>query len=235
VTAGLWALSCTAASIGLAHTMIGVDHTLPLIALGRAGGWTRARLSLVTMAVGLAHVGSSVLLGAVGLAVGAAVNTLVGIEGMRGPLAAHLLIGFGLAYATWGLVKSARARSHAHEHVHADGTAHAHPHHHEAEHLHPHAQKSVVTFWGLFLVFGLGPCEPLIPLLMAPALEHGAFAAVLIAAVFAAVTIGTMLALVLLGGTLAAHIPDRALARHADAFAGLAVAVSGLLVLHAGL
>jgi sulfite exporter TauE/SafE len=43
----------------------------------------------------------------------------------------------------------------------------------------------------------LGPCEPLIPLLMYPASQHSLSGTILVAAVFSAVTIGTMLGIVM--------------------------------------
>jgi nickel/cobalt transporter (NicO) family protein len=235
MSSGLAFLCGTAASIALVHTAVGVDHTLPLVALARAGAWSRRKLWLVTLGVGVAHVGSSVLLGIAGIGLGAALSALAHVEAARGTLSAWLLVAFGLTYAVWGFIKQRRGRAHAHVHVHADGTVHSHGHTHEAEHLHPHAHKDLVTFWGLFLIFGLGPCEPLIPLLIVPAHELGWVAAALVALVFAAVTIGTMLVLVTLGVSAVARVPHVGLERHAESLAGLAVAVSGLLVLYAGI
>ncbi len=61
-------------------------------------------------------------------------------EGKRANIARWLMIGFGVAYAVWGL-KAA--------------------HRHRSERLH----GSSVTTWALIVVFVLGPCEPLIPLI----------------------------------------------------------------------
>ena len=38
-------LLMTAVSIGFLHTLIGVDHALPFVALGKARGWNLAQTS----------------------------------------------------------------------------------------------------------------------------------------------------------------------------------------------
>ncbi len=55
----------TAASIGLLHTLLGPDHYLPFIVMSRARRWTMTRTALITLACGIGHVLSSVLLGLV--------------------------------------------------------------------------------------------------------------------------------------------------------------------------
>jgi len=70
----------------------------------RAGGWTLRKTMLVTIACGIGHVASSVLLGLAGLALGTAVARLVDIEDFRGGTAGWLLFGIGLAYMMWGCV-----------------------------------------------------------------------------------------------------------------------------------
>ena len=55
-----------------------------------------------------------------------------------------------------------------------------------------------ITPWAMFIIFVLGPCEPLIPILMYPAADHSVAGMVWVAVVFSAVTIATMLGMVLL-------------------------------------
>lgn len=95
-------LAGTAASIGFAHTVLGPDHYLPFIVIGRARQWTLPRTLFISFLCGLGHVLSSVVIGLVGIALGIAIFRLEGIETFRGSLAAWLLIGFGLAYSVWG-------------------------------------------------------------------------------------------------------------------------------------
>lgn len=223
-------LLLTAATIGVLHTALGPDHYLPFIALARARRWSAARTAAVTALCGLAHIGSSVLLGLAGVALGTALFRLESIEATRGTIAAWLMLGFGLAYAAWGVRRALRAgHPHVHVHAHADGTVHAHPHTHAREHVHPHeARSGAAAAWALFVVFAFGPCEPLIPLLMYPAATAGGAAQIaLVVAVFAATTLVTMLAAVF--GALALT-PGRTLARIAPwehALAGALIALCG--------
>ncbi len=202
--ASLDVLVATAAGVAFVHTLIGVDHTLPFVAIGRARGWTLRRTLAITLVCGLAHVLSSVVLGVVGTVVGATLTELAGIESNRGELAAWLLVGFGLAYATWAWVR------------------------HDREHRRP---LEGLTFWALFLVFVLGPCEPLIPLIAVPALQLGAPSAALVGGVFGAVTLATMTVVVAAGHLGAERLPSLSVShRHAHALAGLAVAGSGVAI-----
>lgn len=198
--ASLDVLVATAASIAFVHTLVGVDHALPFVALGRAHGWSLRRVLGVTFLCGLAHVLSSVLLGLLGVAFGASLSSLLGIESARGELAAWLLVGFGLAYASWAW-------------LHRDA----------------HGHDGVTTVGALFVIFVLGPCEPLIPLLMGGA-AIGPAAAVLVALVFATVTIGTMLLVVAAGYLGLSALRGEQVSRHAHTAAGLAVAGSGIAI-----
>ncbi|MDP6942943.1 MAG: hypothetical protein QF464_02240, partial [Myxococcota bacterium] len=111
-------LVTTALTIGVVHTLVGVDHTLPFIALGRARRWSLKKVLTVTALCGLAHVATSVVLGGVGIAAGLALDAMGWHQAIRGHLAAWLLIGFGLAYAAWSMVQTTRRREHSHPHVH---------------------------------------------------------------------------------------------------------------------
>ena len=197
MTPELLILIGSAASVGLVHTVLGPDHYLPFVAMSRARGWTRRRTLWVTGVCGLGHVLGSVVLGVVGIAAGITLRRLEVFESVRGEVAGWLLMAFGLAYLAWSLVRLARNRPHLHAHQHADGTAHAHSHDHHGDHVHAHTHRGGgLVPWSLFVIFVLGPCEPLIPLLMFPAATLGAGAVVLVAVVFSVVTIATMLILV---------------------------------------
>ena len=139
MTPELQLLLATAAGIGVLHTVLGPDHYLPFAALASSRQWSLAKTLGVVTACGLGHVAGSVLLGAVGIAAGAALSEMVAIEALRGELAAWLLIGFGIAYALWGLKIAWRSRPHAHRHAHVDGVVHEHRHSHHGAHVHVHA------------------------------------------------------------------------------------------------
>ena len=231
-------LAATAASIGFVHTITGPDHYLPFIVIGRARNWSLSKTLGITALCGLGHVLGSVVLGFIGIGLGLAVGRLNVIEGVRGDLAAWLLISFGLVYCVWGLRKALRHDPHSHSHTHADGTVHHHHHSHHSDHSHPHVdEKSArsATPWALFVIFVLGPCEPLIPILMYPAANNSLAGLVGVAAIFSVVTIATMLTMVLLAERGIRLMPTRKLERYAHALAGLAIMGSGLAIQFLGL
>lgn len=224
------AILATAASLGFIHTVLGPDHYVPFVALSKARGWTRTKTAVITFLCGLGHVLSSVLIGFAGIALGTAVSRLEWIEGFRGDIAGWLLLSFGLAYMVWGIKKAVRGEKHSHVHAHADGEPHSHEHSHEPEHVHPHGGKASVTPWALFIIFVFGPCEPLIPVLMYPAMDTGMGLAMAAAAVFSIVTISTMMGMVflLLGGIRL--VPAERMERYAHALAGFAVFLCGAAI-----
>ena len=63
-------LLSTAATVGLVHTLVGVDHSMPFVVLARAQRWSLRKLLGVTTACGGLHVISSVLIGLIGVGLG---------------------------------------------------------------------------------------------------------------------------------------------------------------------
>ncbi len=226
-------LAGTAATIGFVHTITGPDHYLPFVALGRARNWSLGKTLTITTLCGIGHVLGSAALGAVGVGLGLAVGRLDIIEGFRGDLAAWGLISFGLLYGIWGLRKAWVQRPHSHAHVHADGTSHHHVHSHKDTHAHPHVdERSIrsITPWALFVIFVLGPCEPLVPILMYPAAGNSFMSLVGVTAIFAVVTVATMLIMVVLAERGIRLFPTLGLARYAHALAGFTIMGSGLAI-----
>jgi ABC-type nickel/cobalt efflux system permease component RcnA len=228
-------LMLTALSIGFIHTLIGPDHYLPFVAMSAARNWTRRKTMLVTAVCGAGHVLGSIVIGFIGIAIGASLHRLQWLEGLRGDFAAWALIAFGLTYMAWGLKRAWRDRKHSHEHVHADGTRHRHNHAHQVhdEHVHVHIQLDTdnvrsITPWALFVVFILGPCEALIPLLMYPASQHSWWGLGLVVATFACTTILTMLGIVYLATRGLERFPLASAERYAHALAGAALSLCGI-------
>ena len=215
----------TAAAVGVVHTLLGPDHYLPFVALARARGWSVARTASITLACGVGHVLSSLLLGAVGIAAGTAAARLEAIESARGEWAAWALIAFGLVYLAWGVRRA--STGHGHHHL-GQGRAIADLRHAAEAGQLPRPSAAAITGWALFVAFVLGPCEPLIPLLMAPAATHGLLAAGLVTAVFGGATLATMLGVVLAARAGVARFPVGALERWAHAAAGGAILACGL-------
>ncbi|MCK5799239.1 MAG: hypothetical protein KAI47_18735 [Deltaproteobacteria bacterium] len=253
-------LFSTAATVAAVHTMIGVDHYVPFIALGKSSGWSLKKTLFWTTICGIGHVLSSVVIAVGAGALGWAIGSIQVYDAMRGDAAAYLLIVFGIGYAIWGL-----RHTHTHRHVHGDGVVHTHTHAHGSEHAadtahdeahdhdhagegHDHAgeggvsgaevpamdasaKRRTVTIWTLFVIFVLGPCEPLIPLLVAPAITHEFMTGLIIVGIFGAITIGMMLLMVTLGMYGLGLLRFSALERWAHPLAGAAVAISGGLIL----
>ncbi len=216
---------------------MGPDHYLPFIAMSRARKWSRGKTTLVTVLCGIGHVLSSVFIGFIGIALGIAVSKLEAFESFRGNVATWALISFGLVYFVWGMRKALRSKPHKHSHSHSNGTDHLHTHAHTDEHVHVHEKPGMksITPWVLFLIFVLGPCEPLIPILMYPAAKSSIIAIILVTGTFGATTILTMLGVVLISSFGINIIPSVKFERYTHAIAGAIVCLSGLSILLLGL
>jgi len=223
-------LSAAALSIGFIHTLTGPDHYLPFIVMARARQWTLLKTTLITFLCGLGHILSSVVIGFIGIAFGIAVGKLEVFESVRGGIAGWALIAFGFAYCIWGIRKAVKGKSHSHSHVHADRIPHAHDHTHADEHSHVHDQKTSksITPWVLFTIFVLGPCEPLIPILMYPAAKGNMLGVIMVTSVFGIVTLGTMMGLVIVSLLGFKRFSFGPLERYAHAIAGATICLSGL-------
>lgn len=227
-----------AATIGVTHTAVGLDHTLPFILLGRARAWSLPKTLGITAVCGFGHVMSSVVVGLLGVTLAVGVSSLQWFEDVRGEWVAWALVAFGSLYALLSLSRLGRT-SHRHLHVHADGTVHRHHHghgeglpapeqHHPADAPEPSPLKQGNLFASLFVVFLLGPCEALLPLMTAPGLQSEPLASLGIALVFGGATLGTMLALVSVGwfGMRAPWLGR--VEPHLNWISGAAIAGSGL-------
>ena len=229
-------LAGTAVTIGFIHTIIGPDHYLPFIVMGEARKWTIRKTMFITFLCGIGHVLSSVLLGFIGIAAGISLSKLEFFESFRGNIAAWLLIIFGLVYMLISLRSLYRKKKHIHAHHHTYGIDHEHEHNHFSVHSHIHLEdKKNVTPWILFLIFVLGPCEPLIPIVMYPAAENNISGVVIVSLLFSVVTIATMMSVVLAFRLGLSHINLRPLERYVNVIAGATILISGLAIQFLGL
>jgi nickel/cobalt exporter len=239
MTQELRALIIAAASIGFFHTLLGPDHYLPFIMMSWARKWSSAKTAVITLLCAFGHIGSSVVLGLAGVALGLAVENLTGAESLRGRIAAWLFIAFGLAYLIWGIRRAYRCRPHEHSHSHVadEPHSHVHPHSHFGEHTHVHDVESLksITPWILFTIFVFGPCEPLIPFLMYPAAKGSLFGLLIVTGVFGIATTATMLATVFLGRAGVNFLPMKAVQRYSHAVAGATILLCGLAIQFLGL
>ena len=230
-------LSLSAAAIAFVHTLLGPDHYLPFVAMAKARDWSMAKTLRVTLACGVGHLVGSIILGLLGIFFGLQLASLEWLEGIRGNLAAWLLMGFGLAYTVWGLRQAHRNRPHSHWHSHG-GVTHEHIHTHQQDHVHVHQQAGQVkslTPWLIFVIFVLGPCEPLIPLLMYPAARESVLGVMMVTTVFGLVTVVTMMLAVLLAVLGLRNIKLKPFERYSHALAGSTILACGLAVAFLGL
>lgn len=227
----------TAASLGFLHTVFGPDHYLPFIMIARARRWSITKTSLITFLCGLGHVGSSIVIGIIGVILGVALSKIEALESIRGDLAAWMIIGFGFVYFIWGLIRSIKNKPHTHLHFHNKGIQHKHEHVHQQGHTHTHDKevKQNITPWILFIIFVFGPCEPLIPILMYPAAKNSITGLILVTAVFGLVTILTMVSIVIAVSYGLNVIPLGKMERYIHPIAGLMICLSGMAIVFLGL
>lgn len=230
---GITLLIVTAVSIGFVHTALGPDHYLPFIVMSKARNWSTAKTLRITILSGFGHVLSSVIIGLIGIAAGVAISKIEMFEGHRGDLAAWAFIVFGFVYFLWGLYRGIKNKPHSHPHIHNATEMHTHEHSHEENHIHDH--KKNITPWILFTIFFLGPCEPLIPLLMYPAAQSSVMGTILVSLAFAVTTIGTMTLIVYLASMGIKIIKTDKIERYMHAIAGAMILLSGFAIVFLGL
>jgi len=220
----------TTAAIAVTHTLIGIDHYIPFIAMSLTNRWKLKKTMLVVFVCGLGHVLSSVLLGAFGIAVSESVERLAGVETARAGIATWFLVGFGAVYTVYGIWKAYKNKPHGHELP--DGDTLVHVHKSGGGHIHGRLKsKRPNAVWGLFVLFVLGPCEPLIPLLMYPAAAENVFTLVSVVVSFSVLTIGVMMAVTFLGVKGLGFVKIKKLERYSNALAGAAVLVCGIMLM----
>ena len=230
-------LAVSAVSIGFLHTLFGPDHYIPFIAMAKAGKWSKQKTIWVTMLSGVGHVVGSIILGLVGIALGVALNIVEEIEAYRGTIAGWTLISFGFIYFIWAVKRLVKNKSHAHEHKHSDGKTHSHIHSHKLDHSHIHKNggNANITPWILFVIFVLGPCEALIPLLIYPAASVSVSGIVIVILLFAISTVATMVGMVLISLYGFSFVSFQKFEKYSHVSAGLIILLSGLSIQLLGL
>ncbi len=197
-------LLASSIAVGVLHALA-PDHWLPFVMIGRAQNWSRLRLTAITLVAGVGHVTSSLLIAGIGVGLGIAADRIEVWESHRGNIAALLLIGFGIAYMVWGMKNWGRKHSHGIE------------------------RARVVSYWTLFALVVLGPCEPLIPLVFA-GYGIGWSAVALVFLVFSLSTLSMMLLQVHLA-TLGISLIRFHWFEHAtDVLAGGVIALTGVAI-----
>ncbi|HWK03937.1 MAG TPA: hypothetical protein VNS58_09930 [Puia sp.] len=218
-------LMIAAVTVACLHTVTGPDHYLPFIALSKSRGWSFTKTICWTLVCGCGHVWSSVLLALGGAAIGWSLSKVKWMENIRGGVAGWAMIGFGLLYGIWGLLRAWRNRPHKHFDIYEDGSVYVYEHKHGAP-VRPQ-DRHVVTPWVLFIVFVLGPCEPMIPLLYFPAAKNSWPGMLLLIVVYTFFTLATMVFMVTAGYYGLAFMKLEKLDRYVHALGGLTLFICG--------
>jgi uncharacterized membrane protein YqjE len=147
------------------------------------------------------------------------------VETIRGGLAAWILLAFGLIYCIWGIIKGRQNSKHKHFDVYDDGSIYVFEHKH-GEVVSP-KERHRLTPWVMLLIFVLGPCEPMIPLLYYPAAKNSLYAMFLLIIVYTAFTLVTMVVMVTMGYYSFSLLKTNKLERYMHALGGLTIFICG--------
>lgn len=208
----LSAIWVTAFLTAVIHTIAGPDHYLPFIAIAKSRGYSLKKTLWWTFVCGLGHIFSALLIAVVFIYFShwLSESDFAWIEDNRSDLAAYALIGLGGAYLLWAL---------RHRLQHKEGR----------EHTHLSEEKSIAV-WVVFIIFVLGPCEALLPVLTASSVL-GISAVISSTVIFSVATIATMMAAVACGMLGLNALRFKRIEKYAHELAGAAIMACGLAIL----
>lgn len=185
----------------------------------------------MSLLAGAAHVLVSVALGAIVIAVGLSLRSV--IASGTGVIVGGILLATGVAF----LIADRTGHTHHHHHDHHDQNHDEdHDHHHDEDHDHDAAEEtgrgSAPRGLALLIPFGAAasPDLTILPVFLAAA-TFGTTAAIGSLIVFAAVTITVFVALTVLAATGAGRITHPWIDAHANALTAVVLIVIGALVL----
>ncbi|MGM8361660.1 hypothetical protein ACSV4D_07085 [Flavobacterium sp. ARAG 55.4] len=219
-------LCLTVISISALHTFSGPDHYLPFIVLSRSKKWSLKKTILWTSLCGLAHVLSSVLLGIVGIVLGWTLAKTFNIESIRGGFASWMLFLFGLGYVLYALYNMNKNKIHKHFDTSEEGEIYVFEHQH-GQTVAPN-QRFKVTPWVMFFIFASGPSEPMIPLIIYPAIDYSLTEVGMLIIVYTLATVLTMLSMVLIGFFGANSINYKGFEKFIELISGSIILVCGI-------
>ena len=186
-------------------------HWLPFVLVGRAQHWPLSRTLAAVATAGLAHIGTTAVLGGLIVAAGLALDQFV--TGLMPALSALLLLGFGVFY----LVRAAIRRPAP---LAANGAT---------LELSEPTVSHAAAFWGLVVMLAVSPGEVLLPIYMSSAPE-GLGALGLLTVAFALGTVMGMAVFTTLARAGASALRLERWARYEGAVLGVALIGLGLLV-----
>jgi sulfite exporter TauE/SafE len=195
--ADLMVLVIAAITISCLHTVTGPDHYLPFVALSKSLRWSFKKTIAWTVVCGCGHIASSILIGLGGAAMGWSLSKVTWLEDVRGGVAGWALLGFGLIYALWGLIKAKQNLRHKNFDTYEDGRMYVYEH--EDGIVVAPKERFAVTPWVVFLIFVLGPCEPMIPPALFSSCKKFVVRNNLLIIFYTIFTLATMVLMVVLG------------------------------------
>lgn len=215
MTASVSAIWLTAFLTAVLHTIMGPDHYLPFVAIGKSRGYSLKKTLLWTFVCGIGHIASALLIALVFIYFShwLSAENFTWIEDNRGDIAAYSLIGLGAAYLLWALRHRIRHKHNAAHH-----------------HLPSAGSRENISVWVLFIIFVLGPCEALLPILTASSVL-GAYAVISCTVIFSAATIATMMLAVTLGILGINALRFKRLEAYAHEIAGTAIMFCGVAII----
>ncbi|HJL92937.1 MAG TPA: sulfite exporter TauE/SafE family protein [Woeseiaceae bacterium] len=226
-------LISTAAFVAFFHTLIGPDHYLVFVALGKARNWSLSKTLKYTSLCGIGHIMSSIIIGMIGIFLGIELIKLVNLEESRGIISGWALLFFGFVYFVWGLRKSNQQNLHKKFDKYKEEDIHKN----DKDRLLLKQTKERFNFtpWAVFIIFVLGPCEALIPLFMYPAIETNMKLVILIALVFGIVTLVTMLIAVFVVMKGLQFVQFNSIEKYSHAIAGASIMMCAFVINFVGL
>jgi sulfite exporter TauE/SafE len=233
IGSGMEALIVAAITIACLHTLTGPDHYLPFIALSKSRGWSFGKTIFWTILCGCGHIWSSVLLGLGGAAIGWSLSKISWLESVRGGLAGWAMLAFGLVYCIWGVYRAKKDRAHKHFDLDNEGSLYVFEHQH-GKAVAP-KERHKVTPWVMFIIFLLGPCEPMIPLLFYPAVKNSWSDMLILILVYTFFTLVIMLIMVITGYYGISLLRTDKLERYMHAIGGFTLLICGTGMVFLGL
>jgi hypothetical protein len=141
-------------------------------------------------------------------------------------MAGWALLVFGLLYGIWGLIRAYRNIQHKHFDTYDDGSIYVYEHKHGV--AVQSSERHKVTPWVMFIIFLLGPCEPMIPLLFFPAAKSSVYGMIILIIVYTFFTLLTMITMVVIGYAGLGFLKTDKLERHMHALGGLTLFICGV-------
>jgi nickel/cobalt transporter (NicO) family protein len=217
------ALLAAAAGVGFGHAIL-PDHWVPLAVIARTRRYPMTRVARLSGLAGVAHVGLSIVLGALIIVIGLQFQSTV--QSAQDSIIGGLLIATGIGF----IVLELGAFGHGHDHGHGhEGDAHAHGGH---EHTHEPEGGGLRGLAAVMVPFGAAasPDLTILPVFLA-ATTAGVLTAIGSVLVFAAVTIGTIVGLTLAAAKGGYQIRGQWLDRWGNAFTAAVLVAIGVLIL----